>query len=228
MAKNTVQARSVSNSAHEDTSGKWLVYWWHSGYKLWDCYQPIRTKWLREEIEIILYSRFPLNSKWDHICPWGGTFPLSYSLCVHLFFVAYFYSHIVRQLTFRVHCVFRLKTEPRIHLFSENSREHWARIGEQVMCRSVFSYILGLGHYAPNTFSAHPNLWKRWILVRILVSTVFESQFSWLLVNLCENAWECYEYSVFVYSWPFLKNRHMASSALRLIFNEKWLIHHHL
>ncbi len=32
-----------------------------------------------------------------------------------------------------------------------------ARIGEQVMCGSVYSYILAICHYAPNTFSALSN-----------------------------------------------------------------------
>ncbi len=30
-----------------------------------------------------------------------------------------------------------LKVEPHLCLLSENSQEHWARIGEQVMCRSI-------------------------------------------------------------------------------------------
>ncbi len=34
--------------------------------------------------------------------------------------------------------------------FSENSQECWVRIGEQVMCGSVYSYILAIRHYAPN------------------------------------------------------------------------------
>ncbi len=102
-----------------------------------------------------------------------------------------------------------LKAEPHIHLFSENS-ERWARIGEQVICGSVYSYILGIRHYAPNKFSVLPNFWKR----QILAKPVCESRFSRLLVNLCENAWEYYEYSVFAYSQPFLENC-MCSSALR-------------
>ncbi len=99
---------------------------------------------------------------------------------------------------------FSIKAEPHIHSFSENSRECWVRVGEQVMCGSVYSYILGIRHYAPNRFSALPNFWKRQILVRILVNIVRESQFSRLLVNLCENDRECYEYSVFTYSRPIL------------------------
>ncbi len=86
-----------------------------------------------------------------------------------------------------------------MHLFSENSGELWARIGEQVMCRSVYSYILGIRHYALNRFSALPNFWKR----RKLANTVRKSQFSQLLINLCENTQECHEYSVFTYSQPF-------------------------
>ncbi len=50
-----------------------------------------------------------------------------------------------------------IKAEPHIRQFSENKRERWARIGKQVMCRVVYSYILTIRHYAPNTFSALPN-----------------------------------------------------------------------
>ncbi len=91
---------------------------------------------------------------------------------------------------------FPIKAEPRIHLFSDNSREYWTRIGEQVMGGSAYSYILAIRHYASNRFLALPNFWKRWILA----NTVCESQFSRLLVNLCKNARKCYEYSVFAYS----------------------------
>ncbi len=79
-----------------------------------------------------------------------------------------------------------IQPEPHIHLFSEDSREHWVWIGEQVVCGLVYSYILGIRYYAPNTFSVLPNLPNR----RILANTVCESQFSRLLVNLWENARE--------------------------------------
>ncbi len=103
-----------------------------------------------------------------------------------------------------------LKAEPHIHLFLENNLKCWARIGEQVMCGLVYLYILGIHHYVPNRFSAITNFQKR----RILANTVCESQSSQLLVNLCENAQECYGYSVFVYSRPFLENRRMCGSTL--------------
>ncbi len=106
---------------------------------------------------------------------------------------------------------FNLKAEPHIRKFSENSRESWARIGEWVMCGSVYSYILGIPYYVPNRFSALSNFWKR----RILANAVCESQFLRLLVNLCEYTRECYEYSVSVYSRPFSENWHMCGSALR-------------
>ncbi len=64
------------------------------------------------------------------------------------------------------------------------------------MCGSVYSYILGIRHYAPNTFSVLPKLPSR----RILANTICESQFSRLLVNLCENARDVDKYSVFTYS----------------------------
>ncbi len=86
--------------------------------------------------------------------------------------------------------VSNIKAEPHIRQFSKNRRERWVRIGEQVMCRLVYSYILTIRHYAPNTFSALPNFQKRRILARILANTVCESQFSRLLVNLCENTRE--------------------------------------
>ncbi len=76
-----------------------------------------------------------------------------------------------------------IKVEPHIHSFLENSRERWARIGEQVLCESVYSYICGIRHYAPNRFSALPNFQKK----RILANTVCESHFSRLLINLCES-----------------------------------------
>ncbi len=82
-----------------------------------------------------------------------------------------------------------IKIEQHICLFSENSRKHWVRIGEQVICRSMYSYILGIHHYAPNTFSALPNLRNR----RILANTLCESQFSPSLVNLCKNIPECWQ-----------------------------------
>ncbi len=81
---------------------------------------------------------------------------------------------------------FNLKVEPHIRLSSENRREHWARIGDQVMCWSMYSYILGIRHCTPNTFLALPNLRNRQILANILC----ESQFSRLLVNLCKNTRE--------------------------------------
>ncbi len=104
-----------------------------------------------------------------------------------------------------------IKAETSIRKFSENSRERWVRIGERVMGGAVYSYILGIRHYAPNRFSALLNFSKG----RILANTVCESQFSWSLVNLCENDWECYSYSVFAYSWPFSENRRMCGSTFR-------------
>ncbi len=92
-----------------------------------------------------------------------------------------------------------IKAEPHICKFSENSWERWVRTGERVMCGSVYSYILGIRHYAVDRFSTLPNFWKR----RISANTSCKSQFSRLLVNLCENARECYEYSVFAYSRPY-------------------------
>ncbi len=49
--------------------------------------------------------------------------------------------------------------------------DHWVRIGKQVVCGSMYSY--------------------RQIWVRILANALCESQFSQLLVNLCENARKC-------------------------------------
>ncbi len=94
-----------------------------------------------------------------------------------------------------------LKPKPHICKFSENSRDNWTRIGEQVMCGSVYLNILAICHYALNTFSAFPNLLNR----RILVNTVCESQFSRLLVNLCEDARECWQIfgiRLFLENWP--------------------------
>ncbi len=39
-----------------------------------------------------------------------------------------------------------IRAEPRIRLFSGVSWEQWVRIGEQVMCGSMYSYILGIRH----------------------------------------------------------------------------------
>ncbi len=80
-----------------------------------------------------------------------------------------------------------VKAELHIRKFLENSRERYARIGEQVMRGSVYSYILAIRLYAPNTLLALPNLLNR----RILANTVYESQFSRSLICLCENAREC-------------------------------------
>ncbi len=41
-----------------------------------------------------------------------------------------------------------IKAEPHIGLFSEDSLERWTRIGKQVMCRSMYSYILRICNYA--------------------------------------------------------------------------------
>ncbi len=53
----------------------------------------------------------------------------------------------------------------------------WRRIGKQVMCGSMYSYILSIHHYAPNTFFALPNLWNRWILANTLSILVTTCQF---------------------------------------------------
>ncbi len=103
-----------------------------------------------------------------------------------------------------------VKQKPHIRKFSENNRECWARIGEQEMCGLVYSYILRIRYYAPNRFSVLPNFRKK----QILANTIRESQFSRLLINLCDNARECYEYSMFNYSRPFSENWCMYGSAL--------------
>ncbi len=90
---------------------------------------------------------------------------------------------------------------------STNFRRIAENIG-RVMCRLVYLYILTVHHYAPSTFSALPNFWKR----QLLANTVCESQFSRLLVNLCKNVWEYYEYSEFAYSRPFSENQHICGS----------------
>ncbi len=59
------------------------------------------------------------------------------------------------------------------------------------MCRSVYSYILPIHHYAPTTFSAISNLPNSQILAKILANNICENQFSRLRVNLCENTQEC-------------------------------------
>ncbi len=86
-----------------------------------------------------------------------------------------------------------------------------------IVWRLVYSYILVIRRYAPNTFLALPNFRKR----QILANTVCESQFSQLLVNLCENARECYEYSEFAYSRSFSENRRMCGSTLKSV-NSWW------
>ncbi len=105
-----------------------------------------------------------------------------------------------------------VKTELNVSLFSENSRERWARIGERVICGSTYSYILGICHYAPNTFSTLPNLWNRRILARISTNTLYESQFTRLLINLRENGRECRQiFGIHLFS----KNWRMCDSAFR-------------
>ncbi len=56
-------------------------------------------------------------------------------------------------------------------------------MGEPVMCASVYRTF---PHYVPNAFLAFPNLPNR----RILANTIHGSQFSQLLINLCENTRE--------------------------------------
>ncbi len=102
-----------------------------------------------------------------------------------------------------------VKPEPHIRLFSENGRERWARIGEQVICGSAYSYILGIRHYALNTFSTLPDLPNRRMLARILVNAACESQFSQLHVNLCENAQECWQ---IFHIRPFSENGRICGS----------------
>ncbi len=82
--------------------------------------------------------------------------------------------------------IINVKPDPHILQFLENSRECWATMGEQVMCRSVYSYILTICHHALNTFLAFLNLPNQ----QILVNTYVKNQFSPLLVNLCKNARE--------------------------------------
>ncbi len=57
----------------------------------------------------------------------------------------------ISNTSFDKNSKFYLKAGPHIHLFLKKSQEHFARIGEQVMCGSVYSYILGICHYASNT-----------------------------------------------------------------------------
>ncbi len=82
------------------------------------------------------------------------------------------------------------------------------------MCGSVYSYILGTRHYAPISISALLNFQKK----RILTNIMCESQFSRLLVNLCENARQGYKYSVLPNSRWFSENRRMCGSAFRKNF----------
>ncbi len=71
----------------------------------------------------------------------------------------------------------------------------------------MYSYILGsIRHYMPNTFLAFSNLRNG----RILANTLYESQFSQLLVNLCEDAGECWRiFGIHLFS----ENWHMYGSA---------------
>ncbi len=75
-------------------------------------------------------------------------------------------------------------------------------IGEQVICRSVYLYILTVRHYALNTFSALPNLANRRILVNTLVKISFCDYLS-ISARTPENV---DEYSVFAYSRLFSEN----------------------
>ncbi len=93
--------------------------------------------------------------------------------------MAYF-IRTIKKIIYELH----LRTKLHVRLFSKNSRERWVRVGEQVMCGSMFLYILGIRHYAPNTFSALPNSRNRQILARILANTPCKSQFLQLFVNL--------------------------------------------
>ncbi len=81
-----------------------------------------------------------------------------------------------------------LKAELHIRKFLENSRERWMRICEQVMYRSVYSYVLAIRHYAPNTFSALPNLPNQRMLVKTIIYVKVSSyDYSSIYVRMPEN-----------------------------------------
>ncbi len=89
------------------------------------------------------------------------------------------------------------KMELHIRKFSENSRERWARIGEQVMCGSlirifsVFIILRRIDSWHFQIFGKDKYSREYWRVPYV------KSQFSPLLVNLCETARECYEYLLF-------------------------------
>ncbi len=89
-------------------------------------------------------------------------------------------------------------------------------MGEQVMCGSVYAYILTIHHYAPNIFSAFPNLPNRWILA----NNKCESQSSQFLVNLYENTREC--------RWIFNICLFSAFIRLKIAIPNKFVIFHHI
>ncbi len=100
-----------------------------------------------------------------------------------------------------------LKPESHICQISENSWERWVRMGEQVMCGSMYSYILAIRHYGPDTFSALPNL-SNWRIHMLKIS----SRHYWsIYATTSENV---DEYSVFTYSELFSENWHMCESGL--------------
>ncbi len=91
-----------------------------------------------------------------------------------------------------------LKVEPRVCLFSENSGELWARIGEQVLCRSVYSqfFIFVIMRRIHSRHFQISEIDKYW---RILFAKVVSRDYSSIYARTPENV----EYSVFTYSRPF-------------------------
>ncbi len=94
-----------------------------------------------------------------------------------------------------------IKPDQHICKFSENSKECWMRTGKHELYGSLYLYVLSIWHYAPNTFSAFPNLSNQRMLLKVLANTVCANQFSRLLVNLCENTCECrWIFGIFLFS----------------------------
>ncbi len=91
--------------------------------------------------------------------------------------------------------------------FSENSREFWARMGEQILCGSVYLYILTIRYCAPNIFLALPNLpnQREYWWIRMLKNSSLH--YSSIYTRISENIID--EYWVFTYSRLFSENWRM-------------------
>ncbi len=65
----------------------------------------------------------------------------------------------------------QFEAEPHVHLFSENSWEHWVRIGEQVMCGSAFVIMHRIDSRHFQIFRKDEYWWEYWWIPYVKVNS---------------------------------------------------------